>query len=172
MLVNLIIKLRWPHRSMVKTASNQNSESQNGNMHKRRQLPWSIWLSFVLCRLFDHTSLSPIWLYSPYPEYSNKLEIWAVQPTCRPMQAALFITARYLDLWLFIYLFIYSYPVNWLRIPILWEFHRTRGNFQHLLAYNSDNDCQFTRTNMIQLFTERFTISSHWVTLSSAKTKV
>jgi len=29
-------------------------------------LPWSIWLSLVLCRRFDQTSLSPLWLYSPY----------------------------------------------------------------------------------------------------------
>jgi len=29
-------------------------------------LPWSIWLYFVLCRRFDQTSLSPFWLYSPY----------------------------------------------------------------------------------------------------------
>jgi len=29
--------------------------------------PWSIWQFCVLCRRFDHTSLSPFWLYSPYP---------------------------------------------------------------------------------------------------------
>ena len=33
-------------------------------------LPWSIWLSFVLCRRFDHISLSPFWvvavLVSPF----------------------------------------------------------------------------------------------------------
>jgi len=27
----------------------------------------SIWHCFTLCRRFDHTFLSPFWLYSPYP---------------------------------------------------------------------------------------------------------